>query len=142
MMKALDELREMCCDELDKMTQKAKERGGQMSPGDLETYHKLTDTIKNVDKIAMLEEGGYSQDDGYSGGGWEARGDYSRTYRGNNNSYRGTSYAGRHRDSMGRYSRADSTEHLRHQLRTMMQDDALADHQRAAIRKAMETMEA
>jgi len=43
-----------------------------MGAGDLEVIHKLTDTIKNIDKICMLEEeGGYSQDggDGASYGG-------------------------------------------------------------------------
>nr|DAS64197.1 MAG TPA: hypothetical protein [Caudoviricetes sp.] len=82
-MKALYELREMLCRELDELAGK-----GEMSVGDLDLVHKLTDTVKNIDKIMMLEEdGGYSREDGYSrGGGWEARGSYSR-YNDGGNSY-------------------------------------------------------
>ena len=32
-----------------------------MSACNLESVHKLTDTIKNIDKIIMIEEDGYSQ---------------------------------------------------------------------------------
>ena len=36
--------------------------------GDLELVHKLTDTIKNIDKICALEEdGGYSEAGDYEG---------------------------------------------------------------------------
>ena len=58
-MKTLYDLKDMLCAELDEIGKK-----GEMSAGDLETVHKLTDTIKNIDKITMLEEGGYSRDDG------------------------------------------------------------------------------
>ena len=50
-MKALHELREMLCRELDDIAGK-----GELTAGSLETVHKLTDTIKNIDKIMMLEE--------------------------------------------------------------------------------------
>ena len=44
-------------------------KSGELKGGELEAIHKLTDTIKNIDKICMLEdEGGYSQ-----GGEWTAR---------------------------------------------------------------------
>lgn len=96
-MRALDELREKFCDELDEIARK-----DEMSAGDLEAVHKLTDTIKNIDKICIMDEdGGYSQ-----AGDWEARGHFGDRYareRGYNED--GNSYAGRHRDSMGRYSR-------------------------------------
>lgn len=54
----------------------------------LDTVHKLTDTIKNIDKIMMLEDGDYSRT-----GEWEAdmRGSYGRT----ENYSRGNSYANR-----------------------------------------------
>ncbi len=70
------------------------ERKGQLSMSDLDKVHKMTDTIKNIDKIEMLEDDGYSEDTDFMGEG--------RMY--------GTSYArgrGRNarRDSMGRYSR-------------------------------------
>ena len=87
-MKTLYDLKDMLCAELDEIGKK-----GEMSAGDLETVHKLTDTIKNIDKIQMLEDG-----DGYSGD-WMGEGrmygnSYARGRRGNVK-----------RDSMGRYSR-------------------------------------
>ena len=85
-MEYMDKLRDKLCDELDEIARKP-----EMSAGDLETAHKLTDTIKNLGKIEMLEGGEYSQ-----AGDWEIEG---RAYN------RGNSYARRKRDSMGRYSR-------------------------------------
>ena len=57
----------------------------------LDIIHKMTDTIKNIDKIEMLEESGYSENSygrGYSrdGGEWRAEGSYN-----DGNSYRGAS---------------------------------------------------
>ena len=69
-MKSMYELRDMLCKELDELARK-----GELGAGDLEIAHKLTATIKNIDKIDMMES------DGYSGGGdWEAdmRGAYGR----------------------------------------------------------------
>ena len=44
-------------DELDEISRKP-----ELGAGDLEIIHKLTDTIKNIDKICMLEDGdGYSE---------------------------------------------------------------------------------
>ena len=94
----MHKIKEMLMKEL-----KEYEKKGQLSAGDLETLHKLTDTVKNIDKIMMLEGGeGYSEDGmSYDGGRWEARGSYDG----------GSSYArGRRRaprDSMGRYSGDD-----------------------------------
>ena len=99
-MKALYELKDKLQMELEEIANKP-----ELSAGDLETVHKLTDTIKNIDKICMLEEEGYSED-GYGRGGWEARGGYGGghvLYDG------GSSYRGRKRDSMGRYSRDGGT---------------------------------
>ena len=55
--RVLYDLKDMLCAELDEIGKK-----GEMSAGDLETVHKLTDTIKNIDKITMLEDGGYSRE--------------------------------------------------------------------------------
>lgn len=52
-MHALKELKEKFHDELEKIARKS-----EMSAGDLETAHKLTDTIKNIDKICMFEDDG------------------------------------------------------------------------------------
>lgn len=86
-MKALYDLKDKLQDELDEIARKP-----EMSAGDLETVHKLTDTIKNIDKICALEEdGGYSE-----AGDWEGRGSYNR----------GSSYANRGKHYVrGHYSR-------------------------------------
>ena len=131
--KAMYELRNMLCDELDELARK-----GELGAGDLEIAHKLTDTIKNIDKIEMLEDDGYPRDEDYSrrysrGGDWQA--DMRGTY-GSGSSYarRGTHYV------RGHYSRADSMEHLREQINDMMRetDD---DRVKEALRRAASLME-
>lgn len=80
-MKHLEKLKEALCEELDKFA-----KSGDITVNSLEKIHKLTDTIKNIDKIMMLEEdGGYSEEM------------YGSSYA------RGRRYA--KRDSMGRYSK-------------------------------------
>ena len=124
----MHELKEKLCEELEEIARKP-----EMSAGDLEAAHKLTDTIKNIDKIEMLEE-----DDGYSrAGNWEAdmRGTYAR----------GPSYRGRKRDSMGRYSRdgrysRHASPDMMDKLQTMM-DNASTERERDAIRRLMNEME-
>lgn len=144
-MKAMHELKEMLCKELDKISEK-----GDLSAGTLETAHKLTDTIKNIDKIMMLEEdGGYSERgdmmpysqrrgysrDGYSrDGDWEARGRFGHSY-----DEGGSSYAGRRRDAMGRYSRDDGKTALMGEMEAMMQRASGQD--RETIRRAMDELQ-
>lgn len=136
-MKALEDLREMLCDELDEIAKKQ-----EMSAGDLETVHKLTDTIKNIDKICILEEdGGYSQ-----AGDWEmeGRGSYGResSYANRGRHYVRGHYSrdgGRMYDRDG-YSRGDAKDHMMRQLKAIM-DDAGNDREREAIRRCMEQME-
>lgn len=68
------------------------EEKGNLSSSDLQAVHMITDTIKNIDKIEMLEE---EYEEGHSRDGrWMARGSYD-----DDSSYR------RRRDRMGRYSR-------------------------------------
>ena len=132
-MEYMHELKDKLCRELEEIAKKP-----DMSAGDLETVHKLTDTIKNIDKIDMLEDdGGYSRD-----GGWMARGTYDR----------GNSYARRKRDSMGRYSRdgrmhdrvmysrADAKDHMMGELEEAM-NAASTDREREIIRRAMDQIE-
>jgi hypothetical protein len=96
-MEYIEKIKKMLCKELDEYAMKQKLTGG-----DLDMIWKLTDTVKNLDKIEMLEDDG-----GYS----EARGGRGRSYM------HGSSYdddmmyserrgRGRYakRDSMGRYS--------------------------------------
>ena len=133
----------MLCKELDEYAMK-----GKISGSDLDMIWKLTDTVKNLDKIEMLEDGdGY---DGYS----EMR-EYPHMG--------GSSYArgrGRYakRDSMGRYSsddrmtddysearmdrrysRDDAKDHMMNKLGSMMED---ADpNEREILKKCMRDLE-
>ena len=76
-----------------------------LSMQDVEKIHKITDTIKNIDKIEMLEgEGGYSEDGHYMGEGRI----YGTSYDGESSYARGRRNA--KRDSMGRYSREGYSE--------------------------------
>ena len=122
-MKSMYDLRDMLCKELDELARK-----GELGAGDLEIAHKLTATIKNIDKIDMMES------DGYSGGGdWEA--DMRGTYgRGSSYARRGSHYV------RGHYSRSDGVEHLRTQLNDMMRE-ADDERVREALRRAASLME-
>lgn len=96
-MKALYDLKDMLCDELEEYGNK-----GELSAGTLEIVDKLTHTIKNLDKIIeTYEEEDYSN---YGGGSYEGDGYGGMSHRMNG----GRSYArgrrGAKRDSMGRYS--------------------------------------
>ena len=130
----MHDLKDKLCKELEEIARKP-----EMSAGDLEAVHKLTDTIKNLDKIEMLEDGGYSRD-----GDWEmeGRGSYER----------GASYRGRKRDSMGRYSRdgrygptarmysrADAKDDMMAKLEDMM--GSASEQERAILRQAMDKLE-
>ena len=104
----MHDLKDLLCAELEDYAEKGK-KSGKMSMGDLETVHKLTDTVKNILKIDMLEEeSGYSEDGHYMGEGRI----YGTSYDDGMRREGGYSYArgrGRYakRDSMGRYSRDD-----------------------------------
>ena len=102
----MHDLKDLLCAELEDYAEKGK-KSGKMSMSDLESIHKLTDTVKNILKIDMLEEeSGYSEDGHYMGEGRI----YGTSYDGGMSYERGgSSYArgrGRYarRDSMGRYS--------------------------------------
>lgn len=94
-MKYKKELKDMLYEELEKIGKK-----GELSAGSLDTVFKLTSSIKNIDKIEMLEEAdGYSEDSR-----WMADGKmYGSSYDSGNSYARGRRNA--KRDSMGRYSR-------------------------------------
>lgn len=153
-MKGLYELKEMLCYELEEIAKK-----GELTPGSLETVHKLTDTIKNIDKIEMLEEyeDEYSADDDYSyarGRGRNAKRDSMGRYSRDSGYSREGGYSrdsGYSRDggyNMGRggnsggmmYSRDDGKEHLMRDIREMMAD-AKDEKQREAYRRAMRELE-
>ena len=133
----MHELKEKLCKELEEIARK-----GELGAGDLEIVHKLTDTIKNLDKIEMLEDGGYSQ-----AGDWEGRGSYAR---GSSYANRGKHYVRGHYSRDGRmdgysrdgrmYSRGDAKEHMMEQMEMLM-DQAGSEREREAIRRCMEQLE-
>lgn len=157
-MEYIEKIKKLLCKELDEYAMKSK-----LTMADLEAVHKLTDTVKNLDKIEMLEE---DKEGGYS----EARGGRGR---GGRSSYMGGSsydddmmYSERkgrgrnaRRDSMGRYSsddgmsyddyseermdrrysRDDAKDHMMNKLGEMMHD---ADpNEREILKDAMRKIE-
>lgn len=158
----MHKIKEMLMNELYEYEEKAKKAGGSVSPQELDRIHKLTDTIKNIDKIEMLED-----EEGYSGAtDWMGEGRmYGTSYD------RGSSYArggGRNarRDSMGRYSRDSGTggnmggnysrnysgeysgnysrdgaiDHMMDKMNTMLRN-AGSEEERRAIQKCMKLLE-
>ena len=131
----MHDLKDLLCAELEDYAEKGK-KSGKMSMGDLDSIHKLTDTVKNILKIDMLEnETGYSEYGAYMGEGRI----YGTSYDGYD---RGTSYArgrGRYakRDSMGRYSRDDG--YMRRDVRNM-RDGYSRDEGKAYMMEQLEDM--
>jgi len=121
-MKKLDEIRDVLCEELDGIV-----KGGKLSVGDLDTLHKITDTIKNIYKIEMLET-----EESY--GDWEAKDNYSRDEM---RTLPNVSY-GRHW-VRGHYSRDDFKSHSVRRLKEIAE---MADtNERRAIEKAIAEIE-
>lgn len=114
-MKSMYDLRDMLCKELEEITRK-----GELGAGDLDIAHKLTDTIKNIDKIEAMEEDGYSS----------RRDEYDMRGRGR----RGTHYV------RGHYSRDGGIDNMKRQLQEML-DNADDDSIRRAIQRCMDTIE-
>ena len=134
-MEYIEKIKKMLCKELDEYAMKSK-----LSMADIDVIHKLTDTVKNLDKIEMLEDDG-----SYS----EARGGRGRSYMGGSSYDDDMMYSERRgrgrnakRDSMGRYSsdmgssyddysearmdrrysRDDAKDHMMNKLGSMMED--------------------
>ena len=122
-MEYIEKIKKMLCKELDEYAMK-----GRISGSDLDMIWKLTDTVKNLDKIEMLEDGGSY--DGYS-----VMREYP--YMG------GSSYArgrGRYakRDSMGRYSSDMGDDYSERMDRRYSRDDA-KDHMMSKLGSMMES---
>lgn len=120
--RVLYDLKDMLCAELDEIGKK-----GEMSAGDLETVHKLTDTIKNIDKIVMLEDDGYSRDEDYS-----RDGDWSANMRGSSYARRGSHYV------RGHYSMDDGRDSLISRMEDIMRGADSKD--REVIQRCIDTM--
>lgn len=136
-MEYMHELKEKLCEELDEIARKP-----EIGAGDLEIIHKLTDTIKNLDKIEMLEDGGYSQA-GYRDGG-------SSYNRGSSYANRGKHYVRGHysrdgysmegRGNRGGYSRHDAKEAMMEQMEMLM-EQAGSEREREAIRRCISQLD-
>lgn len=163
-MESLDKLCDMLYKEIDEIAQKPS-----LSSGDLDTVHKLTDTVKNIFKIEMLDEEGqsessygyprgtsyrgYSRDTaprgysrgmssrrGYSGDGeWEAQGEYSRGRYSRDGGMSRGESYGRHY-VRGHYSRDDVKDHMIKQLESMM-GKANTEESRQALEQCMDALE-
>jgi len=145
-MEKLYKIKDALMNELDKSD---TARTGELTGAELGTLHQITDTIKNIDKICMLEEdGGYSQ-----AGDWErdGRGTYGR---GSSYANRGKHYVRGHysrdggmdggnyssrRDSRGRYSRDDGRSEMMEHLEMAM--DSATEQDKENIRRFMRQME-
>ena len=143
-MEYINKIKKMLCKELEEYAMK-----GKLTMADLDAVHKLTDTVKNLDKIEMLE----SDDDGYSEmhmGRYGSGSSYDDRY----SERRGRGRYAR-RDSMGRYSsdmdgrydvrmdrvysRDDAKDHMMSKLGEMMED---ADpNEREILKDAMRKIE-
>lgn len=135
-MKALYDLKDMLCEELEEYGKK-----GELTAGSLDIVDKLTHTIKNLDKIIeTYEEEEYSnyggesyEGDGY--GGMSRRSMPDRSYaRGRGSNAR--------RDSRGRYSSEGYSRSgdLAHRLRNLAAD-APDERSRMEITKLASKME-
>ena len=112
-MQKMEELREMLCEELDKITKK-----GELSTGSLDVIDKLTHSIKSIDTIMAMEDAGYSNESGYSyarGRGGNARRDSMGRYSRDDRMYGNNSYN-------RNYSRRDAKEELATELRELKMD--------------------
>lgn len=100
-MEYIEKIKKMLCKELDEYAMKSK-----LTMSDLQPVHLMTDIIKNLDKIEMLEdEGGYSE----ARGGMRGRSYMHGSSYDDDMMYSERRGRGRNakRDSMGRYSRDD-----------------------------------
>lgn len=127
----------------------ARNADGKISDGEIQKIHVITDTVKNIDKIEMLESDG-----GVSGASeWEGEfmgTSYARGGRGRGSNAR--------RDAMGRYaytnggrsyrypyysdgySREDGKNEMTRKLREMI-GDAQSEEERNAIRHCIHAIE-
>lgn len=139
-MEKLHELKEKLWAELDELAEKR-----EMGAGDLEVVHKITDTIKNIDKICMLEEeGGYSEavdgDDYGRGSSYANRGKhYVRGHYSRDGGRDGMGGYSSRRDSRGRYSRDDGRSEMMEHLEMAL--DSANDQDRETIKRFMRQLE-
>lgn len=147
-MEKLYNLKDKLCEELEEYARKQ-----EMGAGDLEVIHKLTDTIKNIDKICILEDskkysedgnqgrGSYDRDSSYANRGQHyVRGHYSReggNYGGNGGGR--VDYSSRRGGYRSGYSREDGRSEMMEHLEMAM--DSATDQDRETIKRFMRQLE-
>lgn len=151
-MEYIEKIKKMLCKELDEYAMKNK-----LSMADIDVIHKLTDTVKNLDKIEMLEDdGGYSEARGGRGRSYMGGSSYDddmmyserqgrgrnarRDSRGRYSSDMGSSYDDYSEARMDRrYSRDDAKDHMMNKLGEMM--TSADEEQREILKDAMRKLE-
>jgi hypothetical protein len=140
-MEYMHKIKKMLCNELEEYGEKKS-----LSSSDVEMIHKLTDTVKNLDKIEMLEgDDGYSETYPYYMGGssyaGRGRGRNARRDRmGRYSSDMGSSYDDYSEERMDRrYSRDDAKDHLLDKMGEMM--SSADEEQREILKDAMRKIE-
>ena len=142
-MEYIEKIKKMLCKELDEYAMKSR-----ISGTDLDMIWKLTDTVKNLDKIEMLEDGdsygGYSEmrEYPYMGGSSYARGRgryAKRDSMGRYSSDDRMSYDDYSEKMDRRYSRDDAKDHMIDKLGEMM--TSADEEQREILKDAMRKIE-
>ena len=139
-MEYMHKIKKMLCKELEEYGDKKS-----LSSSDVEMIHKLTDTVKNLDKIEMLEgDDGYSETYPYYMGGSSyarGRGRYAkRDSMGRYSSDMGSSYDDYSEARMNRrYSRDDAKDHMMNKLGEMM--SSADEEQKEILKDAMRKIE-
>lgn len=137
-MRQYEELKKKLCKELETVAERKS-----MGMAEIEIINKLTDSIKNIDKIEMLEEDGHSEagyrrySRGYDGGNWNARGSYADDDYSRDNSYarRGMHYV------RGHYSRgADEMDMVMDKISEAMNDGSMTSTEKDTLRRAMDVL--
>ena len=142
----MHDLKDLLCAELEDYAEKGK-KSGKMSMGDLESIHKLTDTVKNIMKIGVLEQemdGGYSERGGSSyargRGRYAKRDSMGRYSRDGGMSYDDDMSYARSRGYRGGYSRDEGKSYMMDRLGELM-DEASTPTEREALKKCMQALE-
>ena len=135
-MEYIEKIKKMLCKELDEYAMKQK-----LTVGDLDMIWKLTDTVKNLDKISMLEESeGYSEERG----GMRGRSYMHGSSYDDDMMYSERRGRGRNakRDSMGRYSSdmgSSYDDYSEERMDRRYSRDDAKDHLMSKIGEAMES---
>lgn len=124
----------MLCKELEEYGEQKS-----LSASDLEMIHKLTDTIKNLDKIEMLEDdSNYSEHYPYEGNSYARRG--THYVRGHYSRDDGNNYSEHYdREYDRRYSKDEAKDKMMSKLGEMM--DGADPKEREILKQAMRKLE-